>query len=133
MRTKKGTKIDLEENIIIAKLEKEKLKLKNIGELEQDLKYQQTKKMLDSIRGECRKFRKINDNRFFNNNTGERIGRHDLTFELLKKAYDEKVIDLKSDSSMSEFFLLAEIIISLIEPISIMDSEIETKIGAIKN
>ncbi|MEG0237256.1 hypothetical protein [Cetobacterium sp.] len=119
MRTKKGVKIDLEENLIIAKLEKEKFKLKNIEELEQDLKYQNTKKMLDLIKLECRKYRKINDNSFFNNATGERISRHDLTFELLKKAFDEKAVDLKNDNSVNEFFLLGEIVISLIENISI--------------
>lgn len=117
--TKKRKNIDLEENLIIARMEKEKDKLKSVEELEQDLKYQKTKKMLDLIKLECRKYRKINDNSFFNNGTGERLSRHDLTFELLKKAYDEKAVNLKVDSDLNEFFLLAEIIISLIESISI--------------
>lgn len=117
--TKKRKNIDLEENLIIAKLEKEKDKLKTPQELEEDFKYQKTKKMLDLIKLECRKYRKINDNSFFNNLTGERISRHDLTFELLKKAYSEKAVNLKMDSDLNEFFLLAEIIISLVEPISI--------------
>lgn len=119
LRTKKRKNIDLEENLIIAKLEKEKDKLKTPKELEEDLKYQKTKKMLDLIKLECRKYRKINDNSFFNNLNGERLSRHDLTFELLKKAYDEKAVDLKMDSDLNEFFLLAEIIISLVEHISI--------------
>lgn len=117
--TKKRKNIDLEENLIIAKLEKEKDKLKTPQELKEDLKYQKTKKMLDLIKLECRKYKKINDNSFFNNNTGERISRHDLTFELLKKAYSEKAVNLKMDNDLNEFFLLAEIIISLVEPISI--------------
>lgn len=119
LRTKKRKNIDLEENLIIAKLEKEKDKLKTPKELEEDLKYQKTKKMLDLIKVECRKYRKINDNSFFNNGTGERISRHDLTFELLKKAYSEKAVNLKVDNDLNEFFLLAEIIISLVEPLSI--------------
>lgn len=117
--TKKRKNIDLEENLIIAKLEKEKDKLKTPQELEQDFNYQKTKKLLYLIKLECRKYRKINDNSFFNNNNGERISRHDLTFELLKKAYNEKAVNLKVDNDLNEFFLLVEIIISLIEPISI--------------
>lgn len=119
LRTKKRKNIDLEENLIIAKLEKEKDKLKTPKELEEDLKYQKTKKMLDLIKLECRKYRKINDNSFFNNLNGERLSRHDLTFELLKKAYSEKAVNLKVDNDLNEFFLLAEIIISLVEPLSI--------------
>lgn len=107
--TKKIKNIDLEENLIIDKLCKEEK-----TNLRDDDKYQKTKKMLDLIKLECRKYRKINDNNFLNMNTGEGLTRHEITFEILKKCYSKKAVNMRDEGEAKNFYLLAEICISLI-------------------
>lgn len=106
--TKKIKNIDLEENYIINKLEKAKPKA---IDTEEDRK---TLDMLNSIRLESKKYRKLDDNTFIvADNPKERLTRHELTFELLKKYYNKNF----QDQELKTFFILAEILISLIQDV----------------
>lgn len=109
--TKKIKNIDLEENYIIEKLEKARPKTNKLDK-EEDKK---TQDMLNSLRLESKRYRKITDNTFIlADNPKERLTRHELTFELLKKQWTKDY----SDKELRTFFILAEILISLIQDIS---------------
>lgn len=108
--TKKIKNIDLEENYIINKLEKAKPKATNT---EEDRK---TLEMLNSMRLESKRYRKIDDNTFIvADNPKEKLTRHEITFEFLKKYYSKNL----QDQELKTFFILAEILISLIQEISV--------------
>lgn len=107
--TKKIKNIDSEENYIIEKLcKEEKTNLKD------EEIYKKTKKMLDLIKLECRKYKKINDNNFINIYTGEGLTRHEITFEILKKCYSKRVVNMRDENESNNFYLLVEICISLV-------------------
>ena len=107
--TKKIKNIDLEENYIINKLEKAKLKT---IDTEEDRK---TLEMLNNIRLESKRYRKIDDNIFIlEENSKEKFTKHEITFEFLKKYYSKNL----QDQELKTFFILAEILISLILEIS---------------
>lgn len=110
--TKKIKNIDLEENYIINKLEKAEPKALG-SDTEEDRK---TLDMLNSIRLESKRYRKIDDNTFIlAENPKEKLTRHELNFEFLKKYYNKNL----QDQELKTFFILAEILISLIQKISV--------------
>lgn len=109
--TKKIKNIDLEENYIIDRLDKAKPKVDKLDK-EEDKK---TLDMLNNLRLESKRYRKITDNAFILvDNPKERLTRHELTFEFLKKHWSQDY----NDKELRTFFILAEILISLIQDVS---------------